>query len=138
MSLDAQVEAADRVSLERVCTALHPNGFWLIFGNCPVNDTLKQKRELVVGKTHIEGHIHGAELSFLLPHFCDFARSWKEIPILVVLVERKSADPVGVDERLLHAVSVVHVDVCQLVLPMYRTFRKFKSILMIPNTQSFT
>lgn len=80
-------------------------------GDGAVDDSLEQRGKGVVFEPLLEGDIYCAVPALLDPDLVHAAGAREEVALGVELVEGEGAHPVGVDEGLLDAVAVVHVDV---------------------------
>mmetsp|Transcript_1791 Transcript_1791/g.2943 ORF Transcript_1791/g.2943 Transcript_1791/m.2943 type:complete len:340 (-) Transcript_1791:445-1464(-) len=108
VSLDGQLEAAQTVARETVRTALQHDGARLILLHDLRDDRLEDGVVALVVHAVVQRDVDGVALSRLIPLVLHIARAGK---IFTELVERAGHDSVGGVEGLLHAVSVMDVDV---------------------------
>mmetsp|Transcript_44830 Transcript_44830/g.141163 ORF Transcript_44830/g.141163 Transcript_44830/m.141163 type:complete len:210 (+) Transcript_44830:347-976(+) len=109
MRMDREVEHSQPVPCQAVSSALHDDGLGVVGPNDLSDDGLEDLLEAAVIYPIVQRHVHRAVFPRPFPDVCDVTSLREEVA--VVLVEGGCHNSVCVDERLLHSVSMMHIDI---------------------------
>jgi len=96
-------------AFERVGAALEDDGGGAIVSDAVPEDGFEEAEVGSIVNAVLEGHIEGIVLALLSPDLSDIASPREES--IAVLVEGDGHDPVSEEERILHSIPVVHINV---------------------------
>lgn len=110
MCLYVEIETTQPITSQRICSTLQHDAARLISCYHWFNNRFEKPNVGIIVYPILQWHIQSIMLARATTHIIPVSSSREEI-ILVVLMKRKRHDSIGRKERLLHPITMVHVDI---------------------------